>query len=125
MKLLTVTFIPVVSALILGGAFMAHDEYGTEPLTDNLATDDSFNSLRYVMEWKSGSFDEALWLAMNQVATLEDGLPQQVENFQVEIQPEGSTQPSVHLVFRRTDFALLKAGAIAPEVFMRDYVRYH
>ncbi len=125
MKLFTVAFIPVVSALILGSAFMVHDEYDAAPLTDNPAADESYKSLRYIMVWNSGSFDEALWLAMNQVATLEDGLPQQVDRFQVEIQSKGTTQPTVQLAFSRTDFTLLKAGAIAPEVFMRDYVRYH
>ena len=124
MKLLTVTIIPVVSALILGGAFMAHDDYDAGTLADNVAADESVTNLRYVLEWDSGSFDEALWLAMRQVAALEDGMPQQIENFQVEIQPKGKTQPSVQLAFRRTDLALLKAGTIAPEVFMRDYVRY-
>lgn len=75
MKLLTVTIIPVVSALILGGAFMAHDDYDAGTLADNVAADESVTNLRYVLEWDSGSFDEALWLAMRQVAALEDGMP--------------------------------------------------
>lgn len=125
MKLLSVTIIPIVSALILGSAFMVHDVYNAEAPADNLDSEESFKNLRYVMAWESGSFDEALWLALHQVATLEDGLPRQVERIQVEIQPKGSDLPSVQLAFRRTDLVSLKAGAIAPEVFLRDYVRYY
>ncbi len=124
MKLFTITAIPLVSALVLGGAFVVpRDDHTVTTKHDN-ATEGNAKNLRLIVDWQSRSFDEAVWLAVDRIATLEENLPEQVENFQVEMQPAGDTQIAVQLAFSRSDLAALKAGDLSPEDFIREHVRF-
>lgn len=82
-------------------------------------------TLRHTATWGSRSFDEALWLAVDEIADIEDGLPQEIENFHVVVQSTDEAMAEIHLHFDRASLAKLMAGEIAPANFIRDYVEFN
>ena len=117
MKIFNVTLFPLASALILGGALLATKDHSP----DKTETYD----LRYTVTWGSRSFDEAVWLAVNEIADIEDSLPREIASFHVEVQPPDEAMPVIHLQFDRASLAKLKAGEIAPENFIRERVKFN
>ncbi len=117
MKVLNITVFPLVSALVLGGALMATKDYATNRT--------EVRDLRHTVTCGARSFDETVWLAVNDLADIEDGLPRIVENFHVEVQAADEAVPVIHLQFNRESLAMLKAGFIAPENFIREHVKFN
>ena len=116
MKILNITVFPLASALILGGALLATKDYSpVKPET---------RVLRHTASWGSRSFDETVWLAVDELAGIEDGLPPAVENFHIEVQSTDEAMPVIHLQFNRESLVKLKAGKITPENFIRGYVEF-
>ncbi|UCH63438.1 MAG: hypothetical protein JSU77_03005 [Fidelibacterota bacterium] len=117
MKVLNITILPLASALVLGGALLTTKDYS--------ANRAEANDLRHMVTWDGGSFDEAVWLAVDELAGLEDDLPRRVESFHVEILAADEAMPMIHLQFNRESLTLLKAGIITPEYFIREYVEFN
>ena len=117
MKIFNVTLFPLATALVLGGAFLATMDYTT--------LDSKPHTLRYTATWGPRSFDEAVWLAVSEIADVEDTLPREIESFHVEVQPPDEAMPAIHLQFDRASLAKLKAGEIAPENFIREHVEFN
>lgn len=70
----------------------------------------------------AGSFDEALWTALGQVANIEYQLPENLTILDVEIRPGTYVTQTMHLVFERADFQLLMVGLVSPAQFMQQSV---
>jgi len=117
MKLLNITIFPLASALVLGGALLTTKDYA--------ANCTEANDLRHTVTWGTRSFDEAIWLAVDNLVDIEDGLPYRVDNFHVEVQAADEAVPVIHLQFNRESLAKLKAGKITPENFIREHVKFN
>lgn len=117
MKIFNIIIFPLASTLVLGGALLATKDYSP----DKTETHD----LRYTVTLSSRSFDEAVWLAVNEIADIEDSLPREIEIFHVEVQPPDEAMTVIHLQFDRVSLAKLKAGEIAPENFIREHVEFN
>ena len=117
MKVLNITVFPLISALVLGGALLATKDYSTNRT--------EANDLRHTVTWGTRSFDEAVWLAVDNLVDIEEGLPYRVDNFHVEVQAADEAVPVIHLQFNRESLAKLKAGYIAPENFIREHVKFN
>jgi len=117
MKLLNITIFPLASALVLGGALLATKDYSTNRT--------EAHHLRHTVTWGTRSFDEAVWLAVDNLVDIEEGLPYRVDNFHVEVQSADEAMPVIHLQFNRESLAKLKAGKITPENFIRKYVEFN
>jgi len=85
MKLLNITLFPLASALVLGGALLTTKDYSTNRTEANY--------LRHTVTWGTRSFDEAVWLAVDNLVNIEDGLPYRVENFHIEVQSADEAMP--------------------------------
>lgn len=68
------------------------------------------------------SFDEALWTALGNLASIEAQLPQHLEIMEVEIRPANYITQPLRMTFSREDFSLLMAGLMSPAQFMRESV---
>ncbi|UCH09143.1 MAG: hypothetical protein JSU61_07810 [Fidelibacterota bacterium] len=79
----------------------------------------------YSVTWGSHSYDEAVWRTVQRIAALEELLPPEVQQFQVEARGTQHPYPVIRLSFPRTALDSLKAGVLPPEVFMREYVAYN
>jgi len=117
MKIFNIIIFPLAAALVLGGALLATKDYSPVKLETH--------DLRYTVTWSSRSFDEAVWLAVSEIADIEDSLPREIESFHVEVQPPDEAMPVIHLQFNRVSLAKLKAGEIAPENFIREHVEFN
>ncbi|MFB0515823.1 MAG: hypothetical protein ACETWG_04355 [Candidatus Neomarinimicrobiota bacterium] len=117
MKLVKITVLPLAAALILVGVLLATKDYST--------TETQFFSLGYTISWGSRSFDEAVWLAVEAIAVIEENLPEEVDNFRVAVLPTDSAYSVVYVDFNRAGLRQLKAGQVAPEIFIREYVSFH
>ncbi len=115
MRAFKITLLPLASALVLIGALLATKDYST--------VNSDFFSLGYTATWGSRSFDETIWQAVTEMAELEENLPEEVDNFRVAVLPSDTDYDVVYLDFDRASLAGLKAGEIAPEMFIRDYVQ--
>jgi hypothetical protein len=116
MKRYKIAVFPLVAALVLVGVLLGTKDYTT--------VEADFFSLGYTVTWspQSRSFDEAVWLAVTEMAALEENLPDEVENFRVAVLSSDDAYPVVYLDFNRANLALLKSGEIPPELFIREYV---
>ena len=117
MKIFNIIIFPLASALVLGGALLATKDYS--PVKTETY------DLRYTVTWSSRSFDEAVWLAVNEIADIEDSLPREIESFHVEVQSSDEAMTVIHLQFDRASLAKLKAGEITPENFIREHVEFN
>ncbi len=115
MKIATAIFIPAISALLLARVAV--------PVAEPLEVVDP-TEFSYTMPWSYGSLDEALWLALGDVATIRKYMPPEVDHFRVVIPPYGDNTSFVFIQFERSDLELLAAGELAPELFIRDYVTF-
>ncbi len=115
MKIAAAIFIPVISALLIARVAVPVDE----PLEIEDPTQFS-----YTMPWSYGSLDEALWLALDDIATIRKYMPPEVDHFRVVIPPYGNNPSFVFMMFERSDLELLAAGELAPELFIRDHVTF-
>ncbi|UCH11185.1 MAG: hypothetical protein JSU61_04665 [Fidelibacterota bacterium] len=117
MKVLEVTAIPLASVLLLAGGLLATRDYS--------AIEKPEQSYEYETPWYSSSFDETVWLAVDDIARIEDNLPPEVTRFRIEVQPSGNDFPALYLEFDRVYLAQLKAGEISPEFFIREHVDFN
>ena len=117
MKVLEVTAIPLASVLLLAGGLLATRDYS--------AIDDPEQNYEYEMPWYSSSFDETVWMAVDDIARIEETLPPEVTVFTIEVLPSGSEFPALYLKFDRVCLAQLKAGEISPEYFIREHVDFN
>lgn len=117
MKAPNLTIIPMAVALVLSGALLATREISALKETVSPNFD-------YVVFWGSNSFDEAVWLVVDEVARLENDLPTQVQHFRVKVQSNDGSFPAVYMDFNRESLVGLKTGALSPEVFIRDHVDF-
>ena len=115
MKIATALFIPAISALLLARAVVPVDE----PLEITDPTEFS-----YTMPWSYGSLDEALWLALDDIATIRKYMPPEVDHFRVVIPPYGDNTSFIFITFDRSDLELLATGELAPEMFIRNHVTF-
>lgn len=116
MRKYKIVILPLVAALVLVGVLLGTKDYST--------IEADFFSLGYTVTWspQSRSFDEAIWLAVTEMAQLEENLPPEVENFRVAVLASSDDYPVVYLDFDRANLQLLKTGEIPPELFIREYV---
>ncbi|MFC1484311.1 hypothetical protein ACFL5M_02055 [Candidatus Neomarinimicrobiota bacterium] len=117
MKALNLTIIPMTMALVLSGALLATRE--TSVLKETVSP-----NFDYVVFWGSNSFDEAVWLVVDEIARFENDLPSQVQQFHVKVQSNDGAFPAVYLDFDRESLERLKTGALSPEAFIRDHVDF-
>ena len=117
LKLLVIGFIPLVTGLVLGRA-------ATLVPAISPAIEVGHNLSDYTVIWGPRSFDEAVWRAVERIATLEVTSPTRVERFQVEIRSSQDTYPPIVLAFDRIALEHLIAGKLAPEVFIRERVQF-
>ncbi len=115
MKIATAIFVPVMSALIIARA--------TVPVNEPQETLDP-TEFSYTMPWSYQSLDEAVWLAVDDIATIKKYMPSAVDHFKVIIPPYGSSVSTIELEFARADLELLTAGEVTAEVFIREYVEF-
>ncbi len=115
MKIATAIFIPIISALLIARVAVPVDE----PLE---IEDPALFS--YTMPWSYGSLDEALWLALDDIATIRKYMPPEVDHYRVVIPPYGDNTSFVFIMFERSDLELLAAGELAPELFIRNHVTF-
>ncbi len=115
MKIATAIFIPVISALVIARATVPVDE--PQEVLDP-------TEFSYTMPWSYQSLEEAVWLAVDDIATIKKYMPSKVDHFKVIIPPYGSNTSTVQLKFARADLELLAAGELTAEVFIRDYVEF-
>ena len=116
MKALNLTAISLAVALALSSSLLVSQ--------DRTPVDVATFQFRHMAAWSLGSFDEALWLAIDEVATMEEFLPPSIERFHVTMHPVQDTVLVVELAFQRDALLRLKAGELAPEQFVRDYVDF-
>ena len=116
MKIVTIAAYVLASAIVCFGALLATRDYTT--------VEKDFFSLGYTVTWGSRSFDEAVWQAVTEMATLEENLPDEVENFRVAVVPSNNDYAVVYIDFNRDDLDSLKEGTISPEIFIREYVSF-
>ncbi len=115
MRIAAAVFIPVISALLIARVAIPVDEPGEiEDPTE----------FSYTMPWSYGSLDEALWLAVDDIATIKKYMPPDVDHFRVVIPPYGDNTSIIFITFERSDLELLAAGELAPELFIRDHVKF-
>jgi hypothetical protein len=117
MKAFNFTVIPMTMALILSGALLATRD------TSTLKEDVSLN-FDYVVFWGSNSFDESIWLVVDEIARTEEDLSRKVQHFRVKVQSNDGTFPAVYMDFDRKSLIRLKKGTLSPEVFIRDHVDF-
>jgi len=117
MKIFNITIFPLAAALILGGAVLATKDHST--------TEADPHNFDYTVSWGFRSFDETVWLAVDDIARIEENLPEEVGSFHVKVLPSDEALPIVYLDFDRENLAKLKAGEIAPEYFIRDHVDFN
>ena len=117
MKIFNVTIFPLALALVLGGALLATKDYSTVKT--------EVRDLSHTVTWGSRSFDEAVWLAVSEMADIEDSLPREIESFHVAVQSSDEAMPVIHLQFDRASLTELKAGEITPENFIREHVEFN
>ena len=115
MKIATAIFVPVISALIIARMTIPVEE--PEEAIDP-------TEFSYTMPWSYGSLDEAVWLAVDDLATIKKYMPSKVDHFSVVIPPYGSNTNTFHLSFARADLELLAAGELTTEIFIREYVQF-
>ncbi len=93
MKILNITILPLATVLVIGGSLLATKDYST--------VDTEIHILRHTVAWDSRSFDETIWLAVDEIARIEDGLHRSVEKFHIEVQATDEAMPLIHLQFDR------------------------
>ena len=85
---------------------------------------ESTHQYRCTVLMSTGSFDEALWQALGNLARVEHSLPDAIRSFRLEILPSESISTSVILDFARPDLVRLRSSELSPEEFIRSYVRF-
>ncbi len=115
MKIATAIFVPVISALIIARV--------TVPVNEPEEALDP-TGFSYTMPWSYASLEEAVWLAVDDIATIKKYMPSEVDHFSVVIPPYGNNTTTIHLAFARADLELLAAGELTTEIFIRDYVEF-
>ena len=116
MKLLNIAALSLATALVLSSSLLISKETDMEAAPGNLW---------HTVPWGAESFDEVLWLAVDEVAAMEDVMAPEVETIHLELHRSGDNAEEVQLVFDRAALIMLKAGELAPEMFVRDYVEFN
>ena len=116
MKIFNVAAFPIASVLALtGGLLVTRDVSRIETQTQDF---------QLTTSWGSQSFDEAVWLAVDEIAGIEENLPVEVDKFQVRVESSYEDIPPIYIQFDRASLIRLKAGEITPENFMRAHVTF-
>ena len=116
MKVFNITAIPLASVFFLVAGMLA-----TRDITPTKVA----APFDYSVSWGSRSFDEAIWLAVDEMARLDENLPPEIQRFHVALESAGELMPTVYLDFDRVYLAQLKAGEISPEMFIREHVDFN
>ena len=69
-------------------------------------------------------FDEALWTAISNVAGIEAQLPVNLHTIELEVRCQYHLSEPLRLVFSRRALCWLRDGAVTPERFLQDHVRF-
>ncbi|MFC1619971.1 hypothetical protein ACFL45_08500 [Candidatus Neomarinimicrobiota bacterium] len=67
-------------------------------------------------------FDEAIWKALENVASVEPELPDRLQTIIVQIRPDEHVAAPVELTFTRSDLQRLINGGLSPDQFLRELV---
>ena len=117
MKALTLTAFSLAVALALSSSLLVS--------RDRTAVNSATVRFQHTATWGAGTFDEALWLAIDELATMEELLPPSIERFHVLMRPAQDTLFTVELAFQRDALLRLRDGELAPEQFVRDHVDFN
>lgn len=117
MKVLNFTAFSLAVALALSSSLLVS--------RDRTAVDAATVRFQHTATWDAETFDEALWLAIDEVATMEEFLPPSIERFYVTMHPAQDSVFTVELAFNRAALLRLKDGDLAPEQFVREYVDFN
>lgn len=69
-------------------------------------------------------FDEAVWKALENVASVETELPAHLQTIIVQIRPDEQVSAPVKMTFARNDLLRLINGGVSPDCFLRDLVEF-
>ncbi len=116
MKLLNLAAISLASALALGSSLLLSGDRVAPALEEH--------DYRHASQWGLESFDEAVWQAVDEVATLEASLAPEVDKFYVELRPVAEPLQAVQLAFDRASLLRLMAGELTPETFVRNHISF-
>lgn len=72
----------------------------------------------------ANNFDEAIWMALGQVVSVEESLPSHLRNIVVELRPSVYVTETLRLRFSRDDLLQLKSGYLSPPAFIREKVKF-
>lgn len=101
----------------LGRGLAPHDEA-------SLADGSIYPERSYTVVWGPHSFDEAIWRAVEWVASVKDGVAQHEDRFRVQIRYTSDAYPPITVAFDRADLEQLAAGSLAPADFIRQRVEF-
>lgn len=69
-------------------------------------------------------FDEAIWKALENVASVEAELPAHLQTIVVHIRPDEHVAAPVKMTFTRSDLHRLINGSLSPDLFLRELVEF-
>ncbi len=127
MKIVGITVVSLASALILGGTLDTADNYEYAISTLNKAASEDVTRLGYTYQWdsKNNSFDTALWQAVGEISVYETVIPKSITSFGITLKHVDTSWSDIQVAFERAGLELLISGAIAPEIFIREYVEFN
>jgi len=106
--------IPLLSVL-----FLDRVEVSTQPVFND---DETFS---YTMPWNYSSLDEAVWLAVDDIANIRKYIDEDVSRYVVVIPARGTLEERVVLSIDKVDFDDLAEGNVSSEEFIRNAVSFH
>lgn len=127
MKIVGITVVSLASALIFAATLDTADNNKYGVLTLNKTASESVTSLGFTYQWdnKKNSFDTALWQAIGEISANESVIPKSVSHFGITLQHAEPSWNDIRISFDRAGLELLISGAIAPEIFIREYVEFN
>jgi hypothetical protein len=86
-----------------------------------LSDDETFS---YTMPWTYSSLDEAVWLAVDDLANIRKYIDEDVSRYVVVIPARGALEERVVLAIDKVDFDELTAGSVTADEFIRNSVSF-
>ncbi len=105
--------IPLLSVL-----FLSRVKVSTQPVYSD---DETFS---YTMPWNYSSLDEAVWLAVDDLANIRKYIDEDITRYMVVIPARGTLEERVVLAIDKVDFDNLVAGNVSSAEFIRDAVSF-
>ncbi len=105
--------IPLLSVLLLNGV-----EVSTPPEYSDAET------FSYTMPWNYSSLEEAVWLAVDDIANIRKYMDEDVSRYTVVIPARGNLDERVVISIEKADFDELANGSVTSEEFIRNSVRF-